>query len=147
GGDELIDDHLRGVPEITELRFPRYEAVRSVEAVTVLETQHARFRERAVVNINRSLVRRQILIREVQTPVLHIVQDGVPMAERSALGVLPEQTNSRAFRHESRKCERFTSSPIERTVATSHKPSGTDARFDLRMWMEALGQICLHFEQ
>src|SRR5438067_9660041 len=35
-GDELIDNDLRGIPEIAELRFPRDQALRAIEAVTVL---------------------------------------------------------------------------------------------------------------
>src|SRR5438876_650334 len=42
-GDELIDDHLRGIPEIAELRLPCDQALRTVEAVTVLKAEHARF--------------------------------------------------------------------------------------------------------
>src|SRR5262249_30833138 len=30
GGDELIDDHLRDVPEITKLSFPEHQAVRRI---------------------------------------------------------------------------------------------------------------------
>src|SRR6267378_1165024 len=38
-GDELIDDWLGGIPEITELSFPENQPVRIVEAEAVLETE------------------------------------------------------------------------------------------------------------
>ena len=42
-GDELIDDHLRGVPEIAKLSFPPDQPFGAIEAVAVLEAQHAVF--------------------------------------------------------------------------------------------------------
>ena len=56
-GDELIDDHLGGVDEVAELGFPEHQAIRTIEAVTVLEAQNAYFRERAVINLYRRLFR------------------------------------------------------------------------------------------
>ena len=43
-GDELVDDHLGRVHEVAELGLPDHQPVRAVEAVAVLEAQHARFR-------------------------------------------------------------------------------------------------------
>ena len=36
-GDELIDDDLRRVPEIAELRFPNDQALRRIETVAIIE--------------------------------------------------------------------------------------------------------------
>src|SRR5215510_12675433 len=71
--DELIYDHLCGVPEIPKLSLPRNKAVRSVEAVAVLETEHARLRQRTVVDLYWSLLRGKVLIRSVSSPIFHIV--------------------------------------------------------------------------
>ena len=38
--DELIDDHLRGVHEVAELRLPQHEPVRIIEAIAPFETEH-----------------------------------------------------------------------------------------------------------
>ena len=41
GGDELVDDHLRDIPEIPELGLPKNESVRRIETIAVLKTKHA----------------------------------------------------------------------------------------------------------
>src|SRR5262245_32723709 len=51
GGDELIDDHLRHVPEIAELCFPEHQAVRHIETVAVFKTKYARLGKRTVVDL------------------------------------------------------------------------------------------------
>src|SRR6516162_7422845 len=73
-GDELIDDNLRRIPEIAELSFPRDKSIGRIEAVAVLKSENACFREWAVVNIDRSLVGRQILKWLVDSSIFHIVQ-------------------------------------------------------------------------
>src|SRR6185369_14324198 len=49
--DELINDDLRAVQEIAELRLPDDERIRRVERITELESEHASLAERAVVNV------------------------------------------------------------------------------------------------
>src|SRR5258706_13507630 len=51
-GDKLIDDDLGRIPKIAKLRLPKDQSFRVVEAVSIFETQHSRFRERAVVNFD-----------------------------------------------------------------------------------------------
>ena len=41
GGNKLIDDGLRDVYEISELRFPQNQGLRIVAAVAVFEAEHA----------------------------------------------------------------------------------------------------------
>ena len=41
GDDELIDDDLRAVGEVAELRLPQHQRFGIVAAVAVLEAQHA----------------------------------------------------------------------------------------------------------
>src|SRR5215831_9317889 len=73
GRNELIHDHLCGVPEIAKLRLPGHEAVRSVETVAIFETKHARFRQRAVANLYWSLIGREILIGAVGSSIFYVV--------------------------------------------------------------------------
>src|SRR5215510_1101282 len=47
-GDKLIDDRLRDIPEVTELRFPQNQPFRTIQTVTIFESEHASLRERAV---------------------------------------------------------------------------------------------------
>jgi hypothetical protein len=41
GDDELVDDHLRAVDEVAELRLPEHERLGRRDGVAVLEAQHA----------------------------------------------------------------------------------------------------------
>ena len=54
--DELIDDGLRAIREITELRFPQTKHVRIIQWISVIETEDGGFGEQAVVNANARLI-------------------------------------------------------------------------------------------
>src|SRR6185436_827274 len=54
--DELIDHHLGNVYEVAELRFPKNEAIRAFEAVTVLEADDTHFGEGAIDDFDRPLI-------------------------------------------------------------------------------------------
>src|SRR5207247_7403007 len=49
--DELIDDRLRDVGEVAELRLPQYELVRDRRAEPVLEAHHCGLGELAIINL------------------------------------------------------------------------------------------------
>src|SRR5215468_3254953 len=121
--DELIDDHLRGIPEVAELRFPHGEPVRRVQTKAIFEAEDAHFRERAVVNVDWGLVRREILKRPIGPAILDVMKHGMPMAEGPALGILAGEPHAGAFRCESRERQGFTGRPVERTSAASHLPT------------------------
>src|SRR5262245_61440706 len=87
-GNELVDNHLSSVPEIAELRLPQYKPVGRIETVSVFKTKHARFRHRSVVNVGRRLIRGEIAIREVLPAIFGIMQNGMPVAEGPAFGIL-----------------------------------------------------------
>ena len=53
--DELIDDGLRAVRKIAELRFPQAKHVWIIERVAVIESEHRGFGEQTVVNANARL--------------------------------------------------------------------------------------------
>src|SRR4051794_6566193 len=55
-GDELVDDDLRAIGEIAELRFPHAEQVLEIERVAVVEAEHAGLAEQRIVNANLRLV-------------------------------------------------------------------------------------------
>ena len=44
GGNKLIDNHLRAIGEISELRLPCHQRFRIVSAITVFESQYGCFR-------------------------------------------------------------------------------------------------------
>ena len=55
GHDELVDDRLRHVYEVTELRFPQRERISGDGAESVLKRQHGGLRERRVENLEHPL--------------------------------------------------------------------------------------------
>ena len=71
--DELVDDDLRAVREIAELRFPQAEHVRKIERVTVIEPENGGFGEQAVVNTNARLLGREMEQRHVGPARLRVV--------------------------------------------------------------------------
>ena len=50
-GQELVDDDLRAVQEVAELRLPHHERAMLGHRVAELEAHHRRFREQAVVHL------------------------------------------------------------------------------------------------
>src|SRR5688572_31858087 len=86
--DELIDDDLCGVGEISILRFPDHEAIRTIQAVSVFEAENAGLRQWTVADLDGSLVRRDVLKGDVTLVGFNVVQNSVPLAERSSFGIL-----------------------------------------------------------
>ena len=52
--DELVDDDLRAVREVAELRLPHAEQIGIIQRVAVVETEHAGLAEQRVVNAERA---------------------------------------------------------------------------------------------
>src|SRR4051812_20347573 len=57
---KLIDEHLRSVHEIAELRLPTNQTVRAVEAVAVVKPKHPVLGKRAVDDVDRRLLRSEM---------------------------------------------------------------------------------------
>src|SRR6266480_4035463 len=83
--DELVDDDLRAVREIAELRFPADQRIRRVGAVAVLEPERRIFRQWAVVQLEGGAGSHQVLNRRPSFPGSGIVKNQVSLAERAAL--------------------------------------------------------------
>src|SRR6218665_2413938 len=113
GGDELVDDDLRAVGEVTELGLPEGEAVRHVQAVAVLEAEHAHLRQRAVVDVEAGLALGELVERRVLLARLHVVEHGVAVAERAALAVLAAQADRVALGDERGVGERLALAPLD----------------------------------
>ena len=112
-GDELIDDDLRGVDEIAELRLPYDQAVGPVEAVAPLEAQHAGLGQRTVVNFEFGLARRQVLQRHVGFAALRVTEHRVPVAEGAALAILPGDAHFDPVGQDRGESQCFRRGPIE----------------------------------
>src|SRR5207248_11378430 len=56
GGDELVDDRLRAIGEVPELRFPQHQRLRIRQRVAVFESEHAEFGERWIPHLEAAAV-------------------------------------------------------------------------------------------
>src|SRR5215213_8086367 len=110
GGDELIDDALRAVGEVAELRLPQHQSARVGERKAIFEAEHSEFRERAVANLELSLAF-DVAQRDVFLTRLLIEPHRVALAERASTAVLARQSDAIAFGQQASKRERFGGRP------------------------------------
>lgn len=111
--DELIDDALRCVVEVAELRFPQDQRVGVGHRVAELEAEHAVLRQRAVADGVRRLIRVQVAQRTVGGLVdFLMVQHVMTMREGAALHILTRQAHVDAFLHQRSKGEGLGQRPI-----------------------------------
>ena len=113
GRNELIDDDLRDIDEVTELRLPAHERIWRVERVAELETEHAHLRQRAVVDLEPCLVVAQV--REARVPAARVlvVDHRVTVTEGAASHVLPGQPASNTLDQETAESEVFGGAPVD----------------------------------
>src|SRR5438067_10398490 len=88
GNNELIDDRLRTVCEIAELRLPQTQHVGIVERVSIIESEHSSFREETVINANAILLFGQVHQGNIGFARLLIVQNRMARAERAPRTIL-----------------------------------------------------------
>ena len=114
GRDELVDDDLRAVGEIAELRFPHHKCGRVVERVTVFKPEDRRFRKRTIEHIKRGLSGVDPVERAERFAGFLVVIRRVPVGERSASAVLPTKSDQVPFENQRTERERLPGAPIER---------------------------------
>jgi len=56
--DELVDDHLRPVGEVAELRLPHHQGVGGVRGVAEFKAEHRRLGQQTIVNAETGLFTR-----------------------------------------------------------------------------------------
>ena len=137
----MIEDDLRGVHEIAELRLPDHQAVRAVEAVAVFKAERAGFAERAVVNIHGRLAGREMLQRHERIADLLVVKNRVALAEGAAARVLPGQADAHARRGQRGEGEGFGGGPVERMFAVGHFAARLQSVHQLGMRAKSGGQF------
>ena len=110
---ELVDDDLRAVGEVAELRLPHHQRLRVGEAVAVLEAEHRRLRQRAVDDLERRLALADVVERDVALLGLLIDQHGVALGERAAAAVLAGQPDMRALGAQRAERQRLGGRPVD----------------------------------
>ena len=121
--DELIDDRLRDVGEVAVLRFPQHELVGRGDAESVLEAEHRRLGQRAVIDLERARRLRQLASGVYTSPVFDVVQHRLAMRERAALGVLAGEAHADAVGEQRREGERLGVAPIDAAAVDRVAPA------------------------
>src|SRR6266852_4023864 len=140
GADELVDDDLRAVGKIAELRFPQNERFGIVAAETVFETEAAGLGKRRVVNLAESLLLGKMREREVVVLRLSVDQNRVALAERAALRILPRETHGIALEKYGAERQHFGEAVINSTLAMPHFRALLEKLRDFRMEVKSLRQ-------
>src|SRR5579871_5175417 len=96
GTNELVDDRLCDVDEVSELGFPEDKGFGIVAAVSILESENSGFGERGVVDLAAGLAGGDVFERHVFVFVLDINQDGVSLVESAPARILSRHADVRA---------------------------------------------------
>ena len=128
--DELVDDALRVVGEVAELRLPQDERlVAGVHAVPVLEPQHGVLAERRVGRHEAVLAPEPEVIQRVHAAARpRAVQNRVAVVERPALDVLPGETHVTVrllvvrLQHERAESEKLGGAPVHAGRLVQRRP-------------------------
>src|ERR1700760_26353 len=97
GAQKLIDDDLRAVDEVAELRFPHNESFGIVAAEAVFEAEACGLGERRVMDFAKRLFARKMRKRQVVVLGFAVDQNGVALVECATLRVLTGEAYRRAF--------------------------------------------------
>ena len=131
-GEELVDDHLRAVGEVAELRLPQHQRAGIGERVAVLEAEHARLRKQRVVRLRTSPGRARSSLSGTYCVLVGLVdQHRMALAEGAALGVLAREPHA---------------VPVERAACRTRAPRRSPSRCPRRFraspaWLRAGGAI------
>ena len=96
-GDELVDDGLRAVGEIAELRFPQHQRLRVGERIAIFEAEHAEFATAGCRGL-RSGRRSTVAQRDIFVAGGLVDPHRVALAEGAAAAVLAGQAHAIALR-------------------------------------------------
>src|SRR5262249_21274518 len=119
-GDELVDDDLRAVGEVAELRLPEHERFGIVERVAELEAEHGEFGERAVVDGELRLILADVLERRVALAGVLVDPDRMSLRKRPAPAVLAAEAHGSLLQNQRAQCERLAEGPVDLLAALDH---------------------------
>ncbi|CAB4919593.1 unannotated protein [freshwater metagenome] len=99
-GDELVDDCLRAIGEVAELRLPHDEGIGPGNRIAVLEAHCRELAEEGVVDIELCIAAVALLERLILPAGLLVDNDHVAVAEGAAPGILAGEANDLALEEE-----------------------------------------------
>src|SRR2546428_5954237 len=138
-GEELVDDHLRAVDEVAELRLPEDQPARVGEAHAELEAEHGVLGQHAVDDAERRLVAPDVVERDVGVAGLDVVEDGVALAEGAAARVLPAHADRDALEQQRADGQRLGATPVDGPSLAHHLRARLHETRGPRVRREALG--------
>src|SRR5881296_3354815 len=140
-GEELVDDHLRAVDEVAELRLPEDQPARVGEAHAELEAEDGVLGQHAVDDAERRLVAPDVVERNVPVAGLDVVEDGVALAEGAPAGVLPAHADRDALEQQRADGERLGAAPVDTAPLAHHLRARLHETRGPRVRREALGHV------
>src|ERR1041385_7722497 len=120
GSYELINDDLRAVSEVAELRLPQRQRLREVAAVSVLESHDRRLGQRRIEDLEWRLVLRYVLQRDVDFFILHVDERRMALVECSAARILARDSDRCTLLQQSSEGEPLGHPVIDRPFALCH---------------------------
>src|SRR5687768_6311008 len=117
--DELVEDDLRAIGEIAELRLPQSERVRLGKRIAVFEAEHGLFGQHRVDDLEFSLLAE--MVQRLVAPLRLLVEEHrMALREGAALHVLAAEPDLEAFLEERAEGERLAHRPIDTLPALHH---------------------------
>ena len=138
GGEELVDDDLRPVVEVAELRLPDGQAF-GVPCVAEIEAHHAVLAEMRVVDGQRLLALFEVVQRNPLLLGVLGLDHGMAVAEGAALHVLAADPDRVALHEQGAVGEQLAEAPIQ-AVLSDHGPAVLEELHDLPEVLLVLGQ-------
>jgi hypothetical protein len=111
-GDELIDDTLGVVGEVTELGLPHNKRIWRGQRVTVLEAETTKLRQGRVRDNKLALVLADVLERSIGSLALLVVEDGMALREGTTLNILTGNTDVVTLRDERTEGQSLSCRPV-----------------------------------
>ena len=154
--DVLVDEDLRAVDEVAELRFPHRQRARGADAVAVLEAQHRLLGQRRVVDVEaaagavagrhlaqRHELRGRAVARAARTASLLRGPDRLAVQEGAAAHVHAGDPHVQSAAQDGGVGQVLGEAPVgpqRRLGQAGHAPPVVDQRAHHRMRLEAVGQ-------
>jgi len=139
GGDELINDALSVVGEVTELSLPHNKGVGGGQRITVLEAETTELTQRGVRDDEAALLVTDVLQGSVGTLSLLVVQYGVTLRESTTLNILTGNTDVVSLVNEGTEGKSLGGSPVNVLALIDGLLAATQDTLEVAVELKAIG--------
>ena len=141
-GDELINDHLGTIDEISKLSLPADQHIWCEKGVAVIKSKDGSFGQERIVNTKQPLVWGEILQRNAALTSLGVIEHGVPLTEGPASAILSGESDAMAFGQKRGESECLAISPVDTFPALDGFPARCQETFcDRRVKSETFRRL------